>query len=788
MLLPQFFNNPFHVSLSFHKIIERLEEAASGNMGFCDINVKGLLKEIEAHPELREGITDISQIRDNEELISRMLAELFPPVLTLNEIKAVSIPYQGLIFNYTERFRNILNAAGPSFEINIRDFNEHQFYVASCCMILNRFYGTKLDFSKPLFYDIPNAEGIMNHYRILYNGDFIEVIPTERSIKLTEDDIKLLTDNYDDIDLWKEKFPADSWILKGFAVMTLFDATVENAVSILKTTLLSSDEGPDLQATLESVFRSIFRIPDLRMGFTPFDKAEGTFTNKLFGKMVTSFLLMDKTEGECHQILSKASYQNLMNEHTYFAISDMGEYIAKDPHNTVAIKLKEQGIQSIILAPIVKEGTLLGILELVSPRVREMNSVNANKLEIVMPFLVDTINRKITDFQNRIEAVIQNSYTTLHPSVNWKFRREAKNYIYNSNLGLAYTLKEITFKEVYPLYGEVDIKNSSVTRNLSIKNDLKNQVNQLILLLEQLSLGKVIKGVDKQLRHLRRFIDDLAAGLKADTEQNIQQYIETAIYPILKPLTKKRASYVADIESYYQQLNPLTGNFYSNRRNFEKTMSLVNEKLISILDERQAEVQHYFSHYYERFKTDGVEHDLYIGSSITPKPAFGIADLHRLRLWQLLVTAEMEIEQYRLMDVLPYRLSVTSLILVFGSPVAIRFRMDEKHFDIDGAYNIRYEVIKKRIDKANIKGTRERITQEGTITIVYSKTDEETEYRNYIQILQSAGILSNAIEQFEVDDLQGVSGLKALRVGVDYDTSRFLSKDFSYDGIYKKLK
>jgi len=114
--------------------------------------------------------------------------------------------------------------------------------------------------------------------------------------------------------------------------------------------------------------------------------------------------------------------------------------------------------------------------------------------------------------------------------------------------------------------------------------------------------------------------------------------------------------------------------------------------------------------------------------------------------------------------------------------------MDEKHFDIDGAYNIRYEVIKKRIDKANIKGTRERITQEGTITIVYSKTDEETEYRNYIQILQSAGILSNAIEQFEVDDLQGVSGLKALRVGVDYDTSRFLSKDFSYDGIYKKLK
>src|SRR4051794_40937385 len=199
MLLPHFFDNPLQVRLSFHKIIERLEEAAANNTGGCSQEVSDLLAEISAHPELRNGITDISQIKDNEGLISRMLAGLFPSMLTLNEIKAVSIPYQGLIFNYTERFRNILKAAGPSFEINIRDFDDHQFYVASCCMILNRFYGTRLDFSKPLFYDIPTAEGNIKHYRILYNGDFLEVIPTERSLKLSEGDIKLLLDNYDDL-------------------------------------------------------------------------------------------------------------------------------------------------------------------------------------------------------------------------------------------------------------------------------------------------------------------------------------------------------------------------------------------------------------------------------------------------------------------------------------------------------------------------------------------------------------------------------------------------------------
>ncbi|HEY4194158.1 MAG TPA: GAF domain-containing protein [Mucilaginibacter sp.] len=787
MQLPQFFDNPFHVSLSFHKIIERLEEVALDETDPHHNDGKALLKEIVAHPELRDGITDISQIKDNAGLISRMLMELFPPALTLNEIKAVSIPYQGLMFNYTERFRNILNDAGTSFEINIRDFNDHQFYVASCCMILNQVYGTKLDFTKPLFYDIPTADGVIKHYRILYNGDFLDVLPTERSLSLTADDIKLLLDNYDDLALWKEKFPPGTWIVKGFAIMTLFDATIENAVSNLKTDLLANTTAPDMQQTLETVFRSIFRIPDIRVGFTSFDKSEGKFSSRVFGQKIQSFLLIDQNESECNKVLSQNSYKILMHEHTYFAVSDLSEYSAKYSDNIVAKGLRSQNIQSLILAPIVKDGTLLGILELVSPRINELNSVNANKLEIVMPFLVDTIDRKITEFQNRVEAVIQNNYTTLHPSVNWKFRREAKNYIYNSNLGLAYTLKEIKFKDVYPLYGEVDISNSSVTRNLSVKNDLKNQVNRLILLLEQLHQGKQVTGAEQNLTDLKAFIDELSTGIKADTEQNIQHYLEIYIYPLFRQDDIIKGSLAPDIEDYFKQIDPLTGNFYANRRDYEKTLSLVNEKLVNIIDERQAEIQQHFPHYYERFKTDGVEHNLYIGTSISPEQKFSFADLERLRLWQLLVTAEMEIEQYRLKDILPYHLGVTSLILVFSSPIAIRFRMDEKHFDIDGAYNIRYEVIKKRIDKAYIKHTRERITREGKITIVYSKNEDETEYLRYIKLLQSAGILADTVDHFDVEDLQGVAGLKALRVGVLYDSSKYISLDFSYDAIYKGL-
>ena len=113
--------------------------------------------------------------------------------------------------------------------------------------------------------------------------------------------------------------------------------------------------------------------------------------------------------------------------------------------------------------------------------------------------------------------------------------------------------------------------------------------------------------------------------------------------------------------------------------------------------------------------------------------------------------------------------------------------MDEKRFDVDGTYNARYEVVKKRIDKANIKGTKERITQKEKITIVYSHKDEETEYLKYIKYLQFKKILEPTIEQFEVEELQGVSGLRAIRVKVVNDTLNSETKNYSYQDLLDEL-
>jgi len=785
MILPQFFDNPFQIRLSFHKMIERLEEIAKTEEGNY---AKVLIKEVEQHPELKNGITDISQIIDNTELISRLTAGLFPALLTLNEIKAISIPYQGLMFNYTERFRNILHDAGPGFEINIRDFDEHQFYIASCCLILNRFYNTQLDFIRPLFYDIPTSTGLIKHYRILYNADFMEIIPPEQMPLLSAEDIKLLLNNYDNLALWKEKFPPASWVMKGFTIITLIDVTVQNAVSILKDSLLDGTPGAGIQQTLESILQSIFQIANIRTGLTLFDRSSGKISISTFGQKVQSFLLPHKSEEDHKNIICADAYQYLIKQQTYFAVADIADIKDDEQYTYIAETFGNQNIKSFILAPVAKNGILHGFLEVVSSTTGVLNSVTANKLEFVMPFLVDAIDRKINDFDTRVQAVIQNNYTNLHPSVNWKFMREAKNYIQKHDSGEKYNFKEIRFRKVFPLYGEVDIHNSSITRNLSVKNDLENQVEQLISLLELLQQERPAFDLTEYLAYLKKFTDGISFGIRADTEQSLQHYLEIQIFPLLQSFVKSFSLELNNgIKNYLKQSDSLTGNFFINRRNYEETLMLVNNTLLEILDRRQSEIQKYYAHYYERFKTDGVDHSLYIGAAITPDKDFNDTVLSRLRLWQLLVTVEMVIGQYYLKDSLPYHLGVTSLILVYSTPIDIRFRMDEKHFDIDGAYNIRYEVVKKRIDKAHIKDSTERITQQGKITIVYSKEEEAAEYNIYINMLQKAGILEDIIEEIDIEELQGVSGLKALCVGILYDPNVHFNYNDFYEELYLQL-
>ena len=77
-------------------------------------------------------------------------------------------------------------------------------------------------------------------------------------------------------------------------------------------------------------------------------------------------------------------------------------------------------------------------------------------------------------------------------------------------------------------------------------------------------------------------------------------------------------------------------------------------------------------------------------------------------------------------------------------------------------------MVKKRIDKVHIRTTNERLTQPGKIAVVYFNDKEADEYLGYVKYLQEKNILNDDLEILELEELQGVSGLKAFRVGVRF--------------------
>jgi hypothetical protein len=198
-------------------------------------------------------------------------------------------------------------------------------------------------------------------------------------------------------------------------------------------------------------------------------------------------------------------------------------------------------------------------------------------------------------------------------------------------------------------------------------------------------------------------------------------------------------------------------------------VAAINHAVLTYLESEEEVIQQSYPHYFEKYRTDGIEYNIYIGQSIAPQIAFDLLYLKNIRLWQLKTMAGAARVTKELIPQLKLPLYTTQLILIHSQPISISFRRDERKFDVEGSYNIRYEIIKKRLDKVHVRDTNERLTQPGKIAIVYSNQKEVGEYEEYIRFLQRKNVLTNNVEMLELEELQGVKGLKAIRVEINME-------------------
>jgi len=129
-------------------------------------------------------------------------------------------------------------------------------------------------------------------------------------------------------------------------------------------------------------------------------------------------------------------------------------------------------------------------------------------------------------------------------------------------------------------------------------------------------------------KHIKR----LNIGLNAGDETTKPLFIQQVMEPIFDQLANFGAPVAERIASYRAALDPEMKTIYRSRRDFEDSLKLINETIAAYLDQEEAKAQEYFPHYFEKLKTDGVEHTIYIGASMVENGNFSPMYLKNLRL------------------------------------------------------------------------------------------------------------------------------------------------------------
>ncbi len=764
-LKDQIANLPFKSQISFHKVYDLLERVANADNENEAKYAQALMEKFGAFPGLKEGTEDLSVLHKHRDFVNEIMSLLFPSILTLNEIKGATAPFQFDFFYTSERLKNILDAADEGFEIELENMNQDDFFKMSCTTILQAYYHYPVDLKMPIIFEIPDKDNNPKYYRSAFNADLLEVSPTEKAIEIDQEIYWELLDNFHDIALWKKYFPKDSWIVKGVGLVSFLDVTTDQLMNQITSYLLSAE--PDAMEKVLINMRRLLDIEDLRISFISLDYTKISSVGRR--ELEQSILLDQIGEVEATSALCKFSSELLLKEKKPFILSDTEAYIKNSKH-LLSKQLAEKKIKSYMLTPLVHQEEFLGFIELGSPESRTINTLMHEKMKILMPILAMAASRYKEEYRILTEAIIQEQCTSIHSSVKWKFEDMARNVISAREIGENIEFNDILFEDVYPLYGQVDIKSSSIKRNDAVLQDLKTQLTEVESILNTALRFENLPAFEELLFRIKQFLKEFEIGLFEGSEQRVLQFLKSEIYPIFDYLGAHNPQLNKVIQSYQDRINDKSGIIYNERKKFDESVTWLNQKMAAYIDQKQLEAQKLFPHYFERYKTDGLEFNMYIGDSISQQKKFSPLYLDNLHLWQLKTICELEGIVKTGNKEMSVALEVASLILLINTHLSIKFRVDEKRFDVDGAYNARYEIIKKRIDKAHIKDTNERITQPGKIVIIYSDKSDARNYKKHIDFMINKGYLTeNSLEDFELEELQGISGLRAMRVDLNYE-------------------
>jgi hypothetical protein len=757
----------FRFDPSFGPYISFLRQKLAASNQIVGKFYRYLIKKFQQHPSLLVPFKDVKKLEEYDELIQLVAMSLLPLSTQAEHLPMAMVFMQpSSIFYCTPSFKETFIDKRIEFDTKEDEVNNLRYFIK---LVLERCYNIKVVDNRKIIKHVKNGKVYSGkHYELYIDSTYIDVHCKGSLPPFDEQWTKIL--NIGDAEFLTafSTFPSARFRLEGFCMLRVEDVTEDIAINKLKNAILQMYTVA-LKDTLENVETAIGELlgdSRVKIGITPFFKING--------KVVYDRCIVNKCVGISsieHRIEKGITIQEIYNKFAeeskpYILTSITEEFLRRKPYLS---GLVENNIRSFMVYPVNTADGLLGVFELGSEEEGSVTSKTLEILEPALPIITDLIYYMLESFDNRIERLVKQKFTPLQQSVEWKFNEVAWEYLVKGPDKKAdETISSVVFQHVYPLYGAIDIRDSTVKRNTALKNDFIIQLRATLQLLRKTGKKLSLPLIESLEFKCNKFLSTLTEVLTNEDELKLAEFFEHEIIVFLKYLKSKVPELAKDVEEYLLNTDINTGNFHQYHNSYEDSFEKVNKSIAAYFDKEADKMQELYPFYFEKYRTDGVEYNIYIGQSIVPEQPFDPIYLKNLRLWQVHTMAHIALTNHHMQESLLVPLQTTQLILVHSLPIDISFRKDERRFDVEGGYNIRYEMIKKRIDKVRIKNTLERLTQPDKIAVVYANTSDAEEYLHHLSFLQSTNVLTDDLETVELEDLQGVSGLKALRVGVNY--------------------
>ncbi len=769
---PEVYDNTKEIvsHFSFGPFIQFLKDRIASKPGHSPDLYSYIIDRFEKHQDLLKPIEDPGILQHHDDLLQLAASSLFSITSTVdNEYYHISSPYSfeivyqshphNIYFQHSDQGYIIFNK-----ELSFEKMQKEQVFLAYR-LIFKKFYHHGLAGTDKNAYAISlESENDLKYFRMFLDESFIDVHLHGELPPFPQEAIGPLQ-MIRDMTLLRHLLPLRLFQFEGFLLRRVSDITYEQTVIDVKNALIEmhTDEFTGYEKLQVSV-ETLLSHREAEISIIPFNVLNDKFIlSEQYAIRSLMLKRMDRNDEK----------EQLYNRLGHILTENRNDLVFEDLANNVSPSLLGRGVSLIpfthyLIHPLYDKSMLLGMIEIAFNDTENRQQM-LQKLNAIEPYLVLAMRSSIRNFHSHLDKIVKESFTALQPSVEWKFAEKAWQYMRAMENNEIAEMDTVVFDAVYPLYGMVDIRNSSTERSRCIQNDLLQQLEFIAETITRMKQYTKKEDNDylnnllfKNMTMRERVIDVLLA----EDEFRVTEYLEHEIKSLFRHFSHDKIEVVKIAHEYMQSVDTERGHLYRNRRDFDETLDIINGSIAKYLEAEEQKIQKFYPHYFEKFKSDGFEYNIYIGESIAKNKPFDYLYLKNLRLWQLSSMAEITRLTHNLLGGLKIPLQTTQLILAHSNPICITFRKDERKFDVEGGVNIRYEVIKKRIDKVRIRETGERLTQPAKIAIVYTQVKESEEYDEYIHYLIRKGLLHSEVEKFELEDVQGISGLKAIRVSV----------------------